>query len=192
MSVTVFGHQHDAALTLDGVGTPASQLIIQTGTIIFHFQGVPGEDWVRDRLRHPVLDLTAVGTGALVSVRAVASASPASMSYAPAAPAVTSQQGSFARGNVVLFGYADQSGQVNVGGPVNLPVVGGASQFPASSMGGGWAVDRTRANRVQNHVELIVDLAVAGPSSLLRLAYSLFVTVSFRLIADVEIPHREP
>ena len=46
MSVTVFNHQHDAALTLDGVGTSGSLLVIQTGTIIFNFQGVSGEGWV--------------------------------------------------------------------------------------------------------------------------------------------------
>ena len=59
-------------------------------------------------------------------------------------------------------------------------------------MGGGWAVDRTAATRVQNHIELIVDLAVAGPSNLLRLAYSLFVTIGPRLIVEEVATHVEP
>ncbi len=184
MSVTVFRHQSEAALTLDGVGANGARLIIQTGTIIFDFQGVAGEDWIRDHLRHSVLDLAATDfVPAGTSVKATASAAPASISYSPPAASATVQQGVFAQGNVLLGGFADSGGQVSVSGPVALPVVGGGvGQSTVSILGGGWAVDRTWATRVQNDIELNVDLAIKGPASLLRLAYSLFVTVTPRLV----------
>ena len=111
MSVTVFNHQHDAALTLDGVGTSGSLLVIQTGTIIFNFQGVSGEGWIRDRLRHPVLDLPASAGTILTTVRAIASAAPASMSFSSPAASITGQQGLFAQGNVGLFGTRTHRGR---------------------------------------------------------------------------------
>jgi hypothetical protein len=188
MSVTVFDHQHDAPLVLEGVGTLGAVLIIQTGTIVFNFQGVAGEGWIRDRLRHTVLDLPPSSSALLGTtvVRAVASAAPASMNYSPGPVGVSGGQGVFAQGSVLLFGFADPtSGQVNVSGPVSLPVTGAGSVSTAPTAG--WAVDRTRARRVQNQIELLVDLAVAGPASLLRFAYSLFVTIAPRLITETDI-----
>ena len=72
-----------------------------------------------------MLDLPASAGTILTTVRAIASAAPASMSFSSPAASITGQQGLFAQGNVGLFGYADSSGQVNVGGPVYLPVLGG-------------------------------------------------------------------
>ena len=69
-------------------------------------------------------------------------------------------------------------GFVTVRGTVSLPVTGsstGSTMVPLSAAG--WAVDRTRAIQSANHIQLVVDLAVLGPSALLRLAYSMFVTI---------------
>jgi len=188
MSVTVFDHLHDPALILEGVGTAGAQLIIQTGTIVLNFQGSPGQDWVRDRMRHAVLDLPPVSSALLGPVvRATASAAPASMHYSPSPATGSGEQGLYAQGNVLLAGYADPSGAVNVGGPVMLPVIRGGPGAPPPPSGVGWAVDRTQAARVGTHIELVVDLAVAGPASLLRLAYSLFVTIAPRLVTKTDV-----
>ena len=77
------------------------------------------------------------------------------------------------------------SGSVQVSGHVALPVVGGgAQQITLPIPSAGWAVDRARARQSGTQIELLIDLAVAGPSHLLRLAYSLFVMISPRLIVE--------
>jgi hypothetical protein len=170
----VLDHRHEPAVVLENLGTQGQQLVIQTGTVIFDFSGSPDGGWVRDRLIHPVLDLPP-GTGAQQSrVQAIASAAPASMSYSPP-PAAGGDSGLWARGTAFLQGHASE-GYVQVIGEIALPVTGTSRTVPIS--GAGWAVDQTRAVRSNFQIQLVVDLAVAGPSKLMRLAYSLFVAIS--------------
>src|SRR5690349_10470946 len=114
MAVTVLNHQHDAALVFEGVGD-GQTLIIQTGTIIFDFEGSPDEGgWVRDRLTQMVLDLPVPSLVLASHVQAIASAAPASMNYVPGlAPGTTSgTNGLFAQGNVFLTGSETGGGGV--------------------------------------------------------------------------------
>jgi hypothetical protein len=172
MSITVLAHHHDPALSLDGAN--GEQLFIQTGTIVFEFLGILDADWVRTRLVHPVLDLPSNASSPLV--RAIASAAPSSISYFPASVGVEGT-GLVASGKVVSVGSADSnSGQAVVEGFAVLPVTGidGAT---TSIPRGGWAVDHTGTAHSGNQIELVVDLAVLGPASVFRLAYSLFVRI---------------
>jgi hypothetical protein len=178
---TVLAHQNDPALVLENVGTQREKLIIQTGTIVFDFPGTLEDDFDRVPLIHPVLDLPPGSDGFGMRVRATASAAPSSMLYLPP-PAAVAMEGSGLRvsGLVTSTGTATggEGGQVAVSGIVDLPVTG-AGQGTVPILGAGWAVDRTRATRSGTKIQLVVDLAVFGPSSrLFRLAYSLFVTIS--------------
>ena len=162
MTVTVLDHHHAPALTLQGAG---QRLVIQTGTLILELRGALAEDFVRESLEHPVLDLPPDSPPQ--GVRAIASAVPASMVYSP--PPATIRLGGEPPLGLGLAAAGD------------FPVTRGAlgsSSVPVPA--GGWAVDRTRTARSANQIQLLIDLAVAGPSSLLRLAYSLFVTIPAR------------
>jgi hypothetical protein len=172
MSITVLAHHHDPALFFDGAN--GEQLIIQTGTLVFEFLGVPDADWVRTRLVYPVFDLP--DNVIFPQVRAIASAAPSSISYFPASVGVEGT-GLVASGKVVSIGSADNnSGQAVVEGFAVLPVTG-IDSATTSIPRGGWAVDRTGTAHSGNQVELVVDLAVLGPSSVFRLTYSLFVRI---------------
>jgi hypothetical protein len=160
MSITVQGHQHDPAVVFEGSGTAAPQIVIQTGTVVFNFSGSPDEgDWVRDRLVLTVLELPAVSLLFNAQVVATASAAPASMTYMPP-PVVRIRQ------SPIGAVFSDDTSH----DPVPVP--------PISVLGAGWAVDRTEARHAGNKIQLVVDLAVLGHSSVMRLAYSVFVTVT--------------
>ena len=79
MTILVVNHEHDPPLALEGT----QHLIIQTGTIVFDFQGAAEGGWLRDRMVHPVLELPAAESLASQQVRAIASAAPSSIVYLP-------------------------------------------------------------------------------------------------------------
>ena len=150
-------------------------------------------DWlktaVRHRMVHPVLELPTAES--LQRVRPIASAAPSSIAYLPG-PATSSMSvgtGLTAQGNAFLGGFDDGGGFVEVSGPVFLPVVGGGTrQVTLPIPSAGWAIDRTRARQSGTQIELLIDVAVAGPSHFLRRAYSLFVMISPSLIQKTEFP----
>jgi hypothetical protein len=180
MSITVLKHQHDQPISIEGVGSKDALLIIQTGIITFNHQGVAGEDWVRDQLRLAVIDLPPGALAITNEVRAVASATPASISYSPGSTSVIDRGSSVAQGNITVNGSTNQWGGVRSEGSVSLPVVRTGPPAEVLVAGAGWAIDGARAEKVQSRIELIVDLAVVGPSILQSLAYSIFVTASTR------------
>jgi hypothetical protein len=171
MSVKVHDHDHEEEIVLEGVGKAGAKLIIQTGTIIFDFGGSSGGDWTRDQLTHNVLTLPPTGRFN-VDIKAIASASPATMNYVPEPTVAT---GLVADGNLDLNDPDPLrgGGDVQIHGHIRLPVTGSVP-IPLA----GWGVDQTRAVHSGNHINLVADLAVLGPSRLMRLAYSLFVTIS--------------
>ncbi|HEX2686000.1 MAG TPA: hypothetical protein VHN14_05255 [Kofleriaceae bacterium] len=175
MTIMVLDHQHDPALTLHGV---RQQLMFQTGTLVVELRnpamaiGVAiGEGFVRDQLQHAVLELPPDSPGH--GVQAIASAAPASVLYAPPPAGIRAEEPIGGFGTIADF-------------PVTW------SAFRAASVAippGGWAVDRTGAVRSGNQIQLSIDLAVAGPSTLLRLAYSLLVAIPTRFPSDVISDH---
>jgi len=172
MVVRVLDHQHEPALMIQG---DQQQMLLQTGTLVIDFRGSVIGDWTRERLTHPVLDLP--DTVALTDrVAAIASAAPASMLYFPQPGPPVGVGGLFAQGNVVSHGSFDGT-FVQVLGSAYLPVFGAT---PAQAVPlAGWAVDATSAVLSSKHqILLVADLAVTGAANLLRLAYSLFVTIS--------------
>jgi hypothetical protein len=194
MTVTVTDHLHERALQLDGLGTGAQKLIIQTGTLIINFAGSDQGGWIRDRLTYPVLSLP-LGTGALggvfgLRVQAIGTASPASINYLPQPSAITL----LAEGDVDPTA-ADplRVGSTNTGlirGHIRLPVT--AHPQGGAIPGAGWAVDKTEAVYSADGIRLVVDLAVAGPASVMRLAYSVFVAISTGFLANMDLEMHRP
>lgn len=178
MTINVLDHKPEPPLAFNVGGL---QLVVQTGTLICDFNATDDGDWRRDRLTHHVLELP---LNPFSVVRATASATPASMVYAPPA-GFGSATGLIATGTIGLSGVGQGWSEggavqvsVQVGGPVSLPVIGGSVGLTIA--GAGWAVDRTQAVHTGKHVDLVADLAVRGPVNLFRLAYSMFVTISPR------------
>jgi hypothetical protein len=173
MSVLVQGHQHDSPVVFTGAGTFAQQLVMQTGTIIFDFLG-SADKWLRDRLTLPVLKLPLASLLLHPEIRAIAWAAPASLGYGPPY---------FVR--TLIWGHEVVGGRVRAV-PDWAEAFGKFGETP--KLAAGWAVDRTQATHVSNQIELAVDLAVLGQSRLMRLAYSVFVTIKPRATAAVVSP----
>jgi hypothetical protein len=192
MTISVVSHQHQPVLVFEAEGR---KLLLQTGTLVFDFQGSPAGDWNRQTLSHPVLQLPP-GNASVGTVRAIAAATPASILYSPpvATGASDGATGLFAQGLIRSTGFA-QDGIVETFGNANLAV---SRRGPGASVSvplpqAGWAVDRTQTLHSFDQLLLVVDLAVAGPASFFRLAYSLFVTLSPRLVvADNPVHHIDP
>jgi len=158
MGITIHGHQHDPAATLEGAD--GQQLIVQKGTIIFTFPDPPnGEGWVRKRLVYEVLDLSTNSLLLTSDISAIACAAPCSMDYSPP--------------NFVRFVNRDRHA-------VDLSV--------DEPLAAGWAVDRTQATRSFKKINLQADLAILGSCREMRLGYSLFVTLKPRLAIRLDHP----
>ena len=141
-------------------GSPG--LTIQTGTILLSQSAVEAvDDWNRGRVDQPVFDLPQSAQRHIVQVSATAA--PASIGYWPHGLDL-SPSDLHAAGRVGS-GHADLKVISMTGIPPALPAAG-------------WAVDRTQAIHDLNVVRLVVDLAVWGPTTIMRIAYSLFIVTS--------------
>ena len=157
MGIKVQRHQHDPPATFAGEGAIAQQLVIQTGTIIFEFGGHPN-DWHRDTLTVAVLKLPPASLLFKPTIEAIATAVPTSMDYWPPE-----------------FIWCSGTGRR----PPHDTAMLKRSELPRTgrNIGAGWAVDRTAASRSGDH-RPVADVAVFGHSSLMRLAYSVFVLIT--------------
>jgi hypothetical protein len=141
----------------DLVISGAPGLTIRTGTIgLTH--STAGDDWEHGQLDEVVFELPNSPPGRIV--HAVATAAPASIGYWP--PRLD-------------LSPADLHAAGRVGGSLaNLKVIslsGVRPVLPAAA----WAVEKTEVVHDLNVVRLVVDIAVWGPTTLMRIAYSVFV-----------------
>jgi hypothetical protein len=175
MSITILGHHNDPPLVFKDAS--GDEISIQTGTIVFEFFGGSEDDWLRTRLTQPVFQIPAGTSSALI--QSIASAGPSSFSYFPTVTTVRAT-GLVAEGRVLLKGGGSSDGAggavVVVEGDVRLPVIG-LDTAGVSIPRGGWAIDHTTTTHSNTQIELVIDMAILGPTSIFRIAYTLFVKI---------------
>lgn len=159
----------EPALVIHG----APGLTIQTGTIALA-HATAGDGWEYGQIDQVVFDLPNDPPGRIV--QATATAAPASMGYFPhgldLAPA---DLHAFGR---VGGGFGDLSVRSRTGIRPKLPAAA-------------WSVEKTQVIHDLNAVRLIVDIAVWGPTTLMRLTFSVFV-VTMPLTSSNATTHTFP
>jgi hypothetical protein len=135
----------------------APGLTIQMGTIALA-HAAAGDGWDHGQIDQVVFELPNDPPGRIIE--ATATAAPASIGYWP---------------HGIDLSPADLHAFGRVGGGFgDLPVrsrTGVRPKLPSAA----WSVERTQVLHDLNTVRLIIDLAVWGPTTLMRLAYSVFV-----------------
>jgi hypothetical protein len=177
--ISVISAINDPILEIPSGGSPAVELIIQTGTLVVDFSGTADNDWTRDSLSYPVFALPL--TTAQRITQATACASPSSFGYGAAS--------SYAVSDVSLSaGPLPDDYPPPFGKPTYLPV-SGAVPVNVPIPGSGWAVDQTTAQISGRDVLLNANLAVFGGCVIYRVAYSVFITVTLGPIDPNRAPH---
>jgi hypothetical protein len=170
LMISVIGAINNPVLEIVSGGSPAVQLIIQTGSLLVEFIGTNPNDWTRDSLSYTIYTLPLATLPGHRINQATASASPSSFGCGSSL--------SYAGSDGFRVGPLPQNypgGDPNVEAPQFLPVVGSA---PVTIPGSGWAVDQTKAQISGRDVQLNANLAVYGACGIYRVSYSVFITVT--------------
>jgi hypothetical protein len=158
MFFNIVDHLHEPPLIV------GSDFVVQTGTVCIAHPAVQGSDWQRERVRVGAMELPA--SFHRHAVHTTATAALGSVGYWPLAGSGAGSGGGWA---TLMGSTLGSGGAVSVSGyvPVYVSVTTGAAHC-------GWAVDRVTTEHVGTQVFLLLDLAMLGPGSLMRLNYSLF------------------
>ncbi|WP_199098042.1 hypothetical protein [Dyella sp. ASV21] len=175
MGVTVVDHAHEAPLVLPGLGRRGQTLVMQNGVVVFEYASDASVGWRRAPLSCPVLDLGSLHVPGMQE-RATC--------WAPACE----------RDGYAFAGEWPQAARITVVGDVEASpnamdgvVAAGGGKRHAQSVAG-WAVECTRARQVRGVVLLEAEVAALGSAGLLRLVYSLFVTLAHPAVREVAVP----